>query len=128
MASGSFDRDVSYFEAMVAFSPNAGVGTATLRACSAVDSWYLYGGGSWPGFVSMTLSVPAGCRNWSLSASGGYVDFRSVDVYYIGPPSTPTPTFTPTNTSTPTATFTPTHTPTNTPTNTPTPTPTPCLQ
>ncbi len=147
VASGSFDRDVSYFEVMVAFSPNAGVGTATLRACSAVDSWYLYGGGSWPGFVSMTLSVPAGCRNWSLSASGGYVDFRSVDVYYIGPPSTPTPTFTPTatytatftptNTSTPTATFTPTHTPTNTPTfiptftptftptNTPTPTPTP---
>jgi hypothetical protein len=135
VASGSFDRDVSYFEVMVAFSPNAGVGTATLRACSAVDSWYLYGGGSWPGFVSMTLSVPTGCRNWSLSASGGYVDFRSVDVYYIGPPSTPTPTFTPTatytaiftptNTATPTATFTPTQTPTSTPTNTPTPTPTP---
>ena len=137
VASGSFDRDVSYFEAMVGFSPYGGVGTATLRACSAVDSWNLSSGGSLPGFVSMTLTVPTGCRTWSLSASGGYVDFRSIDVYYIGPPSTATPTpsrtptLTPTVTHTPTATFTPsltptmTFTPTSTYTNTPSPTPTP---
>ncbi|MBI5825536.1 MAG: hypothetical protein HZB18_16015 [Chloroflexi bacterium] len=71
------------------------------------------------------------------------MDFRSIDVEYIGPPSTATPTpsrtptFTPTITRTPTATFTPsltptltftptlTYTPTATYTNTPSPTPTP---
>ncbi|MCG3141727.1 MAG: hypothetical protein HDKAJFGB_03043 [Anaerolineae bacterium] len=71
------------------------------------------------------------------------MDFRSIDVEYIGPPSTATPipswtpTFTPTVTRTPTATFTPsltptltftptlTYTPTATYTNTPSPTPTP---
>ena len=95
------------------------------------------------------MSVPVGCRSWSLSASGGYVDFRAVEVGYIGPPSTPTPTatliptftatltrtptatFTPTITKTPTLTFTSTFTPTKTATatstftNTPSPTPTP---
>jgi hypothetical protein len=136
-ASGSFDRNVSYFEAMVAFSPNPSVGTMTLRACSAVATSNMYNGaGSLPGFVSMILSVPTGCRSWSISASGGYIDYRSVDVYYSGPPSTPTftstplPTFTPSATSTPTliptSTYTPTQTstPTFTPTNTLTPTPT----
>ena len=87
IASGSFDRDASYFEAMVAFTRDGGVGTATLWACGAVTTWYLYNtGGSLPGFVSMPVSVPAGCRSWSLSASGGYVDFRAVEVGYIGPP------------------------------------------
>ena len=143
-ASGSFDRDVSYFEVMVEFTRDTNVGSATLRACSAVSTWNLYNsGGSLPGYVSMVLTVPAGCRSWSISASGGYVDFRSIDVNYSGPPSTPTftstplpsftPTFTPTNTltPTPTQTFTPTNTstptftPTFTPTNTPSPTPTP---
>src|SRR5690606_4521167 len=38
-ASGSFDRDVSYFEAMVGFTRDGSVGTATLRACSASVSW-----------------------------------------------------------------------------------------
>ena len=136
-ASGVFDRNVSYFEVMVGFSPNSSVGSAVLRACSAVDTWNLYNNaGSLPGFVSMYLTVPTGCRSWSISASGGYVDFRSVDVNYIGPPSTPTftstplPTFTPSATSTPTlvptSTLTPTltSTPTFTPTNTLTPTPT----
>jgi hypothetical protein len=127
IASGSFDRDASYFEAMVAFTRDGGVGVATLWACGSVTTWYLYNtGGSLPGFVSMPVSVPAGCRSWSLSASGGYVDFRAVEVGYIGPPSTPTstatliPTFTATRTRTPTATFTPTltFTPTFTPTNT----------
>ncbi len=140
IASGSFDRDVSYFEAMVGFTRDGGVGTATLWACGAVTSWNLYNtGGSLPGFVSMPVSVPSGCRSWSLSASGGYVDFRAVEVGYIGPPSTPTPTatliptFTATPSRTPTATFTPTitktptltFTPTATYTNTPSPTPTP---
>ena len=148
-ASGSFDRNVSYFEVMVGFTHDGGTGTATLRACSAVSSWNLYTGpgGGLPGFVSMDLTVPAGCRSWSLSASGGYVDFRSIDVYYSGPPSTPTltstslPTFTPSATQTPTLiptstytstlTFTPTFTSTKTPTPTftrtftPTHTPTP---
>ena len=152
VAGGSFDRDVSYFEVMVEFTRDSNVGSATLRACSAVSTWNLYNGsGGLPGYVSMILTVPAGCRSWSISASGGYVDFRSVDVNYSGPPPTPTftftplPTFTPSATRTPTLnptlthtstpTFTPTFTPTNTstptfsptstPTNTPSPTPTP---
>jgi hypothetical protein len=142
-ASGSFDRNVSYFEVMVAFTPEGGVGTATLSACSASASWYLYNSSSTPGFVSMILAVPSGCRSWSLTASGGFVDFRSIDVEYRGPPNTATPTasrtptFTPTITRTPTAPFTPsltptltftptmTFTPTATFTNTPSPTPTP---
>lgn len=142
-ASGSFDRNVSYFEVMVEFTREGGVGTATLQACSASMSWYLYNNTSLPGYVSMILAVPSGCRSWSLSASGGFVDFRSIDVEYSGPPNTATPTpsrtptFTPTITRTPTATFTPsltptltftptmTFTPTATFTNTPSPTPTP---
>ncbi|MEW6086583.1 MAG: Ig-like domain-containing protein [Chloroflexota bacterium] len=143
VASGSFDRDVSYFEIMVGFTPDSNVGNAVLRACSSVDTWYLQTGSGLPGFVSMAIAVPSGCRSWSLTASGGYVDFRSIDVEYSGPPSTATPTpsrtptFTPTITRTPTATFTPsltptltftptmTYTPTATYTNTPPPTPTP---
>jgi len=137
IASGSFDRNVGYFEVMVEFTRESGVGTATLRACSASASWYLYNNTSMPGYISMILTVPSGCRSWSLSASGGFVDFRSIDVEYSGPPNTATPTFTPTVTRTPTATFTPsltptstftptmTFTPTATFTNTPSPTPTP---
>ncbi len=149
VASGTFDRNVAYFEALVGFSPDPSVGNATLRACSSVKTWPLTAGGTLPGFVTMDLPVPSGCRSWSLSASGGYVDFRSIDVNYISPPSTPTntstplPSVTPSQTSTPTLiptstltltptytpTFTPTFTPTNTPsptaTNTPSPTPTP---
>ena len=136
-ASGLFDRNVSYFEVMVELTREGGVGTATLQACSASMSWSLYNNTSMPGYISMILAVPAGCRSWSLSASGGFVDFRSVDVEYSGPPNTATPTFTPTNTRTPTATFTPsltptltftptmTFTPTATFTHTPSPTPTP---
>ncbi|MBL8078180.1 MAG: hypothetical protein JNM55_09490, partial [Anaerolineales bacterium] len=132
-----------YFEIMVGFTPDSSVGNAVLRACSSVDTWYLQTGSGLPGFVSMAIAVPPGCRSWFLTASGGYVDFRSIDVEYIGPPSTATPTpsrtptFTPTITRTPTATFTPsltptltftptmTYTPTATYTNTPSPTPTP---
>jgi len=116
--SGAFARDVTYFEVMVAFTRDASVGSAILSACGSTANWYLYNtGGSLPGFVSMILTVPAGCRIWSLSASGGYVDFRSVDVLYV---AAPPPTLTPT--SMPTFTFT--STPSRTPTRTPTPIPT----
>ena len=79
-------------------------------------------GGGLPGFVSFIMSVPAGCRTWSLRASGGYVDFRAVDVAYVAlpPTATPTRTFTPTVTRTPTMTYTPSPTYTQTPSQTPT--------
>ncbi len=137
VASGSFDREVSNFGVMVGFTPDSNVGDAVLRACSSVRTWTLQTGAGLPGFANMDISVPAGCRAWSLTASGGYVDFRSIDVYYLGPPPTTTPTpsrtptLTPTVTQTPTATFTasPTPTMTSTPTatftSTPSPTPTP---
>ena len=128
--SGNFIRDVTNFEVMVAFTHDSGAGTDIVQACSASKSLNLYvgPGGGLPGFVSFAMDVPAGCRNWSLRASGGYVDFRSVDVSYVSAPPTATPTWTasPTNTPTPTWTATPTNTPTPTwmasPTNTPTPT------
>ena len=120
---GIFDRDVTYFEVMVGFSPDSNVGSAVLQACSAVSTWYLRNtSGSLPGFVSMYLTVPAGCRSWSLFASGGYVDFRSVDVNYVAPPPTPTRTSTPLPTITPSPTRTPTNLPTATMTFTATPT------
>ena len=130
--SGSFDRETTYFEVMVAFSHDFNVGDAVLSACSATITYALYAGPgfSLPGFVSMPMNVPAGCRTWTLTASGGYVDFRSVDVYYVAAPPTATPTltFTPTSTAvftstpTPTSTSTRTSTATNTATLTPSPT------
>ena len=141
---GSFDRDVSYFEVMVAFTHDDLVGKALLQACSATSTSTLYlgPGSGLPGFVSLYLPVPAGCRSWSLSAQGGYVLFRSTDVTYGAPPSSATPspppppprpntpplprtagrTSTPTRTLTltPSRTFTPTRTRTLTPTRTPT--------
>ncbi|HPO84976.1 MAG TPA: hypothetical protein PLN86_03905, partial [Candidatus Hydrogenedentes bacterium] len=116
--SGSFDRNTTYFEVMVAFSHDFNVGDAVLSACSATMTYTLYAGPgfSLPGFVSMPLSVPAGCRTWTLTAYGGYVDFRSVDVYYVAAPPTATPTLTLTPTFT--AVFTSTPTPTSTPTRT----------
>jgi hypothetical protein len=115
--SGSFVGNVGYFEVMISFTHDASAGTATLRACSASKVGYTYNGpgGGLPGFLSIVLSVPAGCSNWSLSASGGYVDFRSVDANYISPPiSSPTGTATRTFTPQPSFTFTPTRTPTAT--------------
>lgn len=137
--SGSFDRATTYFEVMVAFSHDFNVGDAVLSACSASTTYTLYAGPGFnlPGFVSMPMNVPAGCRSWTLTASGGYVDFRSVDVYYVAAPPTATatltlpPTSTPTHTSVPsatltgTATSTATRTPTSTVTNTATYTPSP---
>lgn len=123
--SGSFNRNVTYFEVMVAFSHDFGVGDAVLTACSASSTYTLYAGPgfSLPGFVSMPLNIPSGCRSWTLTASGGYVDFRSVDVNYVTAPPTATPTRT--FTSTPTRTPFPSVTPTSTIPLTPTPTSSP---
>jgi len=116
--SGVFTRDVSYFEAMVSFTPDSSTGTAKLQACSGAVTLNLYKpSGNLPGFVSLILAVPSGCTSWSLSASGGYVDYRSVDVNYVAlPTSTPTATWTSTAIPTATATFTPTYTSTPVPT------------
>lgn len=136
--SGAFAPvDVAYFEVMVAFTHNSGAGTAILNACGSSAAWNLYvgPGSGLPGFVSMSVPVPSGCTSWSLSASGGYVDFRSVDAYYVSPPPpvstntftpVPTETFTlsPTATETPTPTVTETLAPGVTPSDTPSFTPT----
>ncbi len=121
--SGSFAQDVTSFEVMVARTHDSDAGRVTLRACSAAYSLNLYGSGSGlPGFVDITVNVPSGCRTWSLSTSGGYADFRRVNVAYASLP----PTFTLTPSPWPTATRTPTRTPTAVPpTNTPTAPPIP---
>lgn len=138
-ASGAFAPvDVAYFEVMVAFTHNSGAGTAVLNACGSSAAWNLYvgPGSGLPGFVSMSIAVPSGCTSWSLSASGGYVDFRSVDANYVSPPPpvstntfTPVPTETlapsPTETETATPTATETLAPGLTPSDTPTPSETP---
>ena len=135
--SGKFLRDVTYFEAMVAYQwEGTGVGSVTVKACNSSRTTDLAKpANSDAGFNSFILSVPAGCRDWSVSASGGHVLFRSVDAEYVTPTATPTasmtptgtlePTFTATSTSTATATFTATSTGTNEPTATFTFTPPP---
>ncbi len=141
--SGNFGSSVGYFEVNLAMTHDDTAGHAVIRACSASEGFDAYygSGKGLPGFVSMPLSVPAGCTTWSVTVSGGYVDFRTVDVNYSAPPPTPTntasplPSFTPLASSTPsptlaptdTATFTsvPTLTPTSTFTATATPTFTP---
>ena len=119
---GTFQRDVTYFEAMVAYEfVGNGVGTVTISACSSTHSTDLRKSSSSPaGFVSAILVVPAGCRNWEVSASGGHVHFRSVDAEYVTPTATPTGTLDPT--ATPTWTMTPTQTATATSTGTLVPT------
>ena len=118
--SGSFQRDVTYFEVMLAFEYTGdGVGSAIIRACSATRTVDLRrSNNTTPGFLSIDLSVPAGCRTWSVTATGGYARYRSVDALYVTPTSTPTATATYTPTRTPTATFTLTATSTNVPTST----------
>ncbi len=124
-ARGSFDRDVSYFEVMVGFNPNTAVGSAKLQACTSTKTWDLYKPSSTMiGFVSMSLPVPSGCRSWSISASGGFVDFRSIDVRYVAAAATPTRTSTPLPTFTPSVTRTPTRISTVVPTRTSTIAPT----
>jgi hypothetical protein len=116
VVSGNFDRDVTYFEAMLAYEWNgSGVGTAIISACSASRTQYLGKSSSSPaGFNSFALTVPAGCRTWSVQASSGFIHMRSVDVEYVAAPPTNTPTPTFTQTFTPTATATGTALPTNT--------------
>ena len=120
--SGSFLRDVTYFEAMSAFKwSGTGVGTLRIEACGAVITHDMRtANNNTPGFNSFALNVPAGCRTWTVSASSGHVDIRSVDANYVTP--TPTPTITNTATMIPTGTLSPTNTPTETATNTPVPT------
>jgi hypothetical protein len=139
--SGILAGDVTYFEVMVAATHNSSAGNAVLTACSASDTMNLYigSGTGAPGLVSFPFTVPSGCTTWSLSASGGYVDFRSVDANYVSPPvltdtplptaipintDTPLPTAIPINTDTPSPTATSTDTPSQTVTPTDTPTPT----
>ena len=132
VVSGNFDRDVTYFEAMLAYEwSGTGVGTVVITACSASFTQNLTKPNDKPaGFNSFALSVPAGCRTWSVRAAGGFVHMRSADVYYVAATATPTyaatatatntrlPTFTFTPTATATGTFTPTYTPTATATGT----------
>jgi hypothetical protein len=120
--SGSFLRDITYFEAMAAFEwVGGGVGVVTVSACGSSVSHNLQKpNNNTPGFNSFAVSVPAGCRNWTVRASSGHVHVRSVDANYVTPTPTPTSTLTPTFTFTPTATSTGTLVPTNTPTITPT--------
>ncbi len=127
--SGSFERDVTYFEAMVAYEyQGTGVGSVTVSACSSSQTTNLRkANNSAAGFNSFIIPVPAGCRTWSVRATGGHVHFRSVDVFYVVPTVTPSPTQTSTPTRTPTFTPTLTFTPTNTATLTPTLTFTPTV-
>lgn len=127
--SGSFLRDVTYFETMAAYEwVGDGVGRVTVSACGSSGSWSLQKpNNNTPGFNSFAISVPAGCRTWSVRASSGHVHIRSVDAYYVPATATPSPTITasPTWTFTPTITLTFTSTATYTPTNTATSTSTP---
>ena len=120
VVNGAFSQDVAYFEVMIAFAHDPSVGSAVLQACSssAVVNLYLGPGSGLPGFISVILDVPPGCRTWSLSASGGYVAFRSLDVVYAATPPTPVDTATPMPSLTPPPTFTPTSTVTLAPTST----------
>jgi len=70
--SGIFARDVTYFEAMVAYEyQGTGVGSVVVTACSSSRTTNLRKpNNSDPGFNSFILTVPAGCRNWSVRASG----------------------------------------------------------
>jgi hypothetical protein len=116
--SGDFAGEVSYFEVGVACTHYSSTGSAILTACGNSNSINLYlgsGGGS-PGFMSFSVPVPSGCNSWSLSAAGGDVHFRSVDVSYSSIPvetDTPIPTevFTETFTETPIQSETFTETP-----------------
>ena len=122
--SGSFQREVTYFEAMVAYQwSGTGVGSVTVKACSSTRTTDLRKpANSDAGFNSFILSVPAGCRTWSVSASNGFVHFRSVDAEYVTPTATPTASLTPTGTLPPTFTATATSTATFTATSTNQPT------
>lgn len=81
--SGNF-TNLQGFNVQVASTGNNGTGTAIIRACGQVIATeHLYKAGARnPGFYnapSPMWSVPtAGDCTWSITASGGYVDFRAV--------------------------------------------------
>lgn len=131
---GGFQRDViSLTFSLKEEYRNEGVGTAVINTCGDVvyidtldkdppTGTYR----SW-GFQEFSVTVPAGCRNWTLSVLGGHVYFDQLEIQYVAPTATPTltATNTPTQTLTPSPTFTPTNTSTADPTSTSTMTPTP---
>lgn len=80
-ASGSFDRTVSYFEVMVEFTPEGGVGTATLQACSASMSWYLYNNSSVPGYGGGTGLQGGGSIRLSLLVFNRFRWFRGFPLH-----------------------------------------------
>jgi hypothetical protein len=92
--SGNFTF-LKTFSVQVATTGDSAAGTATIRACGqviATQKLYLSGGGV-PGFnnyPSPAWNVPtSGDCTWSITASGGYADFRAVSTTYRpSPPPT----------------------------------------
>lgn len=77
----------------VATTGDSGAGTAVIRACGQVianQNLYLPGGGT-PGFNNIpntAWNVPtSGDCTWSITASGGYVDFRAVTTSFRSAPA-----------------------------------------
>lgn len=92
--SGNFTY-LQSFNVQVAYSGDTNVGTAIIKACGQTirtEDLYIANQGT-PGFnnvPSPAWSVPtAGDCTWSITASGGYVDFRAVTTVYR---TTPAPT------------------------------------
>lgn len=84
--SGNFTF-LQTFNVQVAYTGDSAVGTAIIRACGTViASENLYKRAGSPGFVnfpSPAWGVPtSGDCTWSITASGGYVDFRAVTTSY----------------------------------------------
>lgn len=92
--SGNFTY-LQTFNVQAAYSGDPNVGTVTIRACGQTirtENLYIANQGT-PGFNNLpspAWNVPtAGDCTWSISASGGYVDFRAVTTVYR---TTPAPT------------------------------------
>lgn len=92
--SGNFTY-LQSFNVQVAYSGDSNVGTAIIRACGQTirtEDLYIANQGT-PGFNNLpspAWGVPtAGDCTWSITASGGYVDFRAVTTVYR---TTPAPT------------------------------------
>ena len=115
---GIFERDVIRFEIELAVEHNWQVGRPFVSVCS--DLVYVgdlydptpYDSYRTETFKKFEIDVPAGCRNWTISALAGDIHFRGLNVEYVAP--TPTPTFTASPTYTPTSTAVPTFTATTT--------------
>jgi hypothetical protein len=85
--SGNFTY-LKTFSVQVAYSGDSDVGTAVIKACGKTiltQDLYL-DGSSAPGFNNFPTPAwnvtTAGDCTWSISASGGYVDFRAVTTTY----------------------------------------------